>query len=219
MRLLIIVLSVFISRIGFSQPIPDAPSTKYLHEVITNGDNTLVTRLCTEGTTLQKQRFERKNQTALHVAASAYQNDTIKILVSECGLDPNAFDNTRTPPIYYARMNPSTVGIFLELGADPNQMVKQASIPIISQFLINVVPRKSLEVFLEYDVDLSKKSGMGMTPLLHTVISRRKENVAFLLEAMDQGFDIAPNEELNGKRAIDFASPEITALLAAHGIK
>ncbi|MBX2822729.1 MAG: ankyrin repeat domain-containing protein [Rhodothermaceae bacterium] len=219
MRLLIIALLAFIPSIGFSQPVPDAPSAKYILEAITNGDNSLITRLCAENNTLQNQRFERKKQTALHVAAAAYQNETIRILVSQCGLDPNAFDNTRTPPIYYARMNPRTVSIFLELGADPNQLIKHAPIPVISQFLINIVPLNSLALFLQHDVDLTLKSSLGMTPLLHAIIAKRKENVAFLLEAMEQGFDIAPDEELNGKRAIEFASPEIAALLTAHGIK
>ena len=216
MRTFIFVLLFLATRIAFSQPIP---STQLLTQAIEQGDATTLQELCTEGQSLQKQRFGRKLQSAIHVAASAHQHQILELLVTDCGLDPSELDATRTPALYYARMSSVTVETLLHLGADPNQMVKAEPLPIISQFLMNVVPRQSLEAFLTHGVDLTLKSKVGMTPLMYAVRTKRPENIEFLITAMKQGHDIAPEEVFNGRTAADIAVPYIAELLAEHGIE
>ena len=220
MRIVLVVTLLLWPGLASAQPFSDAPSISYIQEALEEGNEELILQLCTDGNTIQSQRFGRKKQTAVHVAASAYQMDILAILINQCKLDPSELDNSKTPPLYYARMSPSTVGALLELGADPNQMVKHFNLPIISQFLINEVPRKSLDQFILHNVDLSQKSVDGRTPLMYSVMTKRMKSVEFLLDARQQGFDVASDEVvLNGKKLTDFTSPEIAALLAEHGIE
>lgn len=155
----------------------------------------------------------------MHIAASAHQSSTIRVLVTECGMDPSQLDVTNTPPLYYARMSPETVATLLEVGADPNQIIKHQSLPVISQFLVNVVPRKSLDAFLDYDVDFTQKDMAGMTPLMYAARAKRIENIEFLMHARDLGHDIAADELYNGRKISEFSISYIAELLAEYGIE
>lgn len=213
MRTLFFILTLVTCHFAVAQP------ASYVEDALTSGNDSLITRLCTEGTTVQAQLFGRKLQSALHVAASAHQGSTIKVLVSECGMDPSGLDVTNTPPLYYARMSPETVATLLEQGANPNQIIKHQSLPVISQFLVNIVPRESLEAFLNHDVDLTQKDVAGMTPLMYAVRAKRIENIEFLMDARDQGHDIASDELYNGRKISEIAISYIAALLAEYGIE
>ena len=221
MRTVFVIVLLFCTGLSKAQISQEASLKSLVREAINRGDELFINDLCNDATAVHELLFEPKEQNVLHIAARNHQTEIIRTLVSQCNFDPSSMDSSDTPSLFYARMSPETVKILLELGADPNQVVKKTPVPIISQFLINNVPRGSLDPFLEHDVNLTQKSATGMTPLMYAVLSRRKSNVEFLITAMEKGFDIAPTEEISDKglTAADLASPQIKALLTAHGIK
>jgi|GEM_PF-4723173 len=221
MRTVFVFVFLFCTGLSKAQISQEASLRSLVRQAIDQGDELFINDLCDNSTELQELQFDPKEQNVLHLAARNHQTEIIRILVSQCNFDPSGMDSSDTPALFYARMSPLTVKILLELGADPNQIVKKTPVPIISQFLINNVPLESLDPFLEHNVDLTQKSATGMTPLMYAVLSRKKSNVEFLITAMEKGVDIAPKEEISDKglTAADLASPEIAALLAAHGIK
>lgn len=221
MRTVLVFALLLCTGLSKAQVSQEALLKSLVREAIDQGDELLLNDLCNNPTSIQEIRFAPKEQNALHIAAKRHQIELIRILVSKCRFDPSSIDSSDTPSLFYARMSPKAVKMLLDLGADPNQVVKKTPVPIISQFLINNIPLESLVPFLEHNVDLTQKSATGMTPLMYAVLSRRKSNVEFLITAMEKGFDIAPMEEVSdrGLTASDLASPEIAALLTAHGIK
>jgi ankyrin repeat protein len=120
-------------------------------------------------------RYVYAGDTALHIAAAAYEAEIVRKLIS-AGADIHARNRLGSEPLHAAavglpgsrRWNPSaqaaTIVCIIEAGADPNAIDKSGVSPL--HRAVRTRCAEAVRTLLEYGADPKRKNKSGSTPML-----------------------------------------------------
>jgi len=170
--------------------------------------------------------------TALHMAAAAFQRGVVEILVRH-GADSRARNRRGAEPLHYAadtnHRAPAaqfeTIGSLLSAGADPNAIDSDGTAPL--HRAVRTRSSEAVRALLKGGADVCKQNGSGSTPLHLAVqdtgrrgsgseVAREEQRkiIAILLQAGASGMD----SDRNGKTVRNACSQEWIVSLLERGL-
>jgi ankyrin repeat protein len=168
-----------------------------------------------------------QGDTALHMAAAAYQRDIVELLVAH-GADVHARNRLGATPLHYAadmnRRDPGaqakTIAALMSAGADPNVTNRMGVTPL--HRAVRTRSSAAVKALLNGGANARKKNGSGSTPL-HLAVQTtgkggsgseraREEQVAIIRLLLDAGARISDRDG-RGRSVQDSAAKGARPLL------